>query len=136
MNRRSALAALHGGALLFGLTGVFGKLASASPGVIVFGRALFAVLALGLCVALAVRPPLALAMAATALFALAHGVAHGLELPDLSSPWLYALGFVAATAALHAAGYALVRFLPQAAAPLVRLAGLASAGAGVWLLAG
>ena len=73
---------------------------------------------------------------ATALFALAHGVAHGLELPDLSSPWLYALGFVAATAALHAAGYALVRFLPQAAAPLVRLAGLASAGAGVWLLAG
>ncbi|HCI2340993.1 protein hupE, partial [Pseudomonas aeruginosa] len=25
---------------------------------------------------------------------------------------------------------------PQAAAPLVRLAGLASAGAGVWLLAG
>ncbi|HDP3439289.1 TPA: protein hupE, partial [Pseudomonas aeruginosa] len=26
--------------------------------------------------------------------------------------------------------------LPQAAAPLVRLAGLASAGAGVWLLAG
>lgn len=32
MNRRSALAALHGGALLFGLTGVFGKLASASPG--------------------------------------------------------------------------------------------------------
>ncbi|HCF0167825.1 DMT family transporter [Pseudomonas aeruginosa] len=48
MNRRSALAALHGGALLFGLTGVFGKLASASPGGIVFGRALFAVLALGL----------------------------------------------------------------------------------------
>ncbi|MBG6559803.1 HupE/UreJ family protein [Pseudomonas aeruginosa] len=94
------------------------------------------VLALGLCVALAVRPPLPLAMAATALFALAHGVAHGLELPDLSSPWLYALGFVAATAALHAAGYALVRFLPQAAAPLVRLAGLASAGAGVWVLAG
>ncbi|XKD40168.1 hypothetical protein PA7078_00215 [Pseudomonas aeruginosa] len=93
------------------------------------------VLALGLCVALAVRPPLPLAMAATALFALAHGVAHGLELPDLSSPWLYALGFVAATAALHAAGYALVRFLPQAAAPLVRLAGLASAGAGV-LVAG
>ena len=31
MNRRSALAALHGGAL-FGLTGVFGKLASASRG--------------------------------------------------------------------------------------------------------
>ncbi|AGI26248.1 HupE/UreJ family protein [Pseudomonas sp. MT3] len=94
------------------------------------------VLALGLCVALAVRPPLFLAMGATALFALAHGVAHGLELPELSSPWLYAAGFVAATAALHAAGYGIVRVLPQAASSLVRCAGLASAGAGAWLLAG
>jgi len=94
------------------------------------------VLALGLAVALAVRPPLVMAMGATALFALFHGVAHGLELPDMSSPWTYAAGFVAATAVLHAVGYALVRTLPQAAAPLVRLAGAASAATGVWLLAG
>lgn len=94
------------------------------------------VLALGLAVALAIRPPLAVAVAATALFALFHGVAHGLELPDMSSPWAYAAGFVAATAALHAAGYAVVRILPQAAAPLVRIAGAASAATGVWLLAG
>ena len=94
------------------------------------------VLALGLAVALAVRPPLVMAVGATALFALFHGVAHGLELPDMSSPWTYAAGFVAATAALHAAGYALVRVLPQTAAPLVRLAGAASAATGVWLLAG
>jgi drug/metabolite transporter (DMT)-like permease len=46
MNHRSALGALHIGALMFGLTGVFGKLAAASPSVIVFGRAAFAVLAL------------------------------------------------------------------------------------------
>ena len=94
------------------------------------------VLALGLAVALAVRPPLSVAVAATALFALFHGVAHGLELPDMSSPWAYAAGFVVATAALHAAGYAVVRVLPLAAAPLVRLAGAASAATGVWLLAG
>jgi urease accessory protein len=94
------------------------------------------VLALGLAVTLAVRPPLSLAMGATAMFALFHGVAHGLELPDMSSPWSYAAGFVAATAALHAAGYAVVRMLPQAAAPLVRLAGAASAATGAWLLAG
>jgi len=93
------------------------------------------VLALGLAVALAVCPPLILAMGATAMFALFHGVAHGLELPDLSSPWTYAAGFVAATAALHAAGYAVVRVLPRAAAPLIRLAGVASAATGVWLLA-
>jgi drug/metabolite transporter (DMT)-like permease len=46
MTPRSALGALHIGALMFGLTGVFGKLASASPSVIVFGRGIFAVLAL------------------------------------------------------------------------------------------
>ena len=46
MTPRSALGALHIGALMFGLTGVFGKLAAASPAIIVFGRATFAVLAL------------------------------------------------------------------------------------------
>jgi len=46
MTPRTALGALHIGALMFGLTGVFGKLAAASPAVIVFGRAAFAVLAL------------------------------------------------------------------------------------------
>lgn len=93
------------------------------------------VLALGLLVALAVRPPVAVAAALTALFALSHGVAHGLELPALSSPWGYAAGFVAATAALHGIGYVVARNLPQVAAPLVRIAGAASALAGAWLLA-
>ncbi|WP_437881309.1 DMT family transporter [Pseudomonas sp. LRF_L74] len=46
MNKRSALLALHLGALFFGLSGIFGKLALAAPLIIVFGRALFAVLAL------------------------------------------------------------------------------------------
>ncbi len=93
------------------------------------------VLALGLLVALAVRPPLAVAAGLTALFAASHGVAHGLELPALASPWGYAAGFVAATAALHGAGYVVARSLPQVAAPLVRIAGAASALAGAWLLA-
>ena len=93
------------------------------------------VLALGLLVALAVRPPVAVAAALTALFALSHGVAHGLELPVLSSPWGYAAGFIAATAALHGVGYVVARNLPHVAAPLVRIAGAASALAGAWLLA-
>ncbi|MBA1230642.1 DMT family transporter [Pseudomonas viridiflava] len=46
MTPRSALLALHFGALLFGLSGVLGKLAHASPSVIVFGRAAFAAVAL------------------------------------------------------------------------------------------
>lgn len=48
MQHRTALFALHLGALCFGLSGIFGKLALAAPLVIVFGRALFAVGALGL----------------------------------------------------------------------------------------
>ena len=48
MTPRFALGALHAGALLFGLSGVFGKLAAATPAVIVFGRAAFAVAALAL----------------------------------------------------------------------------------------
>ncbi|MFC6338519.1 EamA family transporter [Pseudomonas sp. CCM 7891] len=46
MTPRTALGALHIGALMFGLTGVLGKLAAASPAIIVFGRAAFAVIAL------------------------------------------------------------------------------------------
>ena len=93
------------------------------------------VLAFGLLVAVAARLPMAVALSLTSLFSLSHGVAHGLELPEMAEPIGYALGFLAATAALHAVGYALVRYLPQAAAPLVRLFGLGSAGAGFWLLA-
>lgn len=93
------------------------------------------VLAFGLLVAVAARLPMAASIGLTALFALSHGVAHGLELPVLASPFGYAVGFIVATAALHAIGFALVRFLPSAAAPLVRMAGAASALTGLWLLA-
>lgn len=44
---RSALIGLHIGALMFGLSGIFGKLILAGPLLIVFGRALFGALALG-----------------------------------------------------------------------------------------
>ena len=118
-----------GGMLLGGLLGFAGlKLSGLENGIA------GSVLALGLLVALAARPPLGLALPLTAVFALAHGIAHGLELPALDSAATYALGFMLATAALHGAGYALVRSLPRAAAPLVRLAGAGSAGAGLWLL--
>ena len=55
MTPRTALGALHIGALLFGLTGVLGKLAAASASIIVFGRAAFAVLALAGFTAMAQR---------------------------------------------------------------------------------
>lgn len=46
MTPRSALSMLHLAALLFGLTGIFGKLVAAPAMVIVAGRAMFALLAL------------------------------------------------------------------------------------------
>ncbi|WP_045158365.1 DMT family transporter [Stutzerimonas stutzeri] len=55
MTPRNALLAIHLGALMFGLSGVLGKLAESSALVITFGRALFAVLAL-LLVAQLLRP--------------------------------------------------------------------------------
>ncbi|MCU1718776.1 HupE/UreJ family protein [Pseudomonas sp. 5P_3.1_Bac2] len=94
------------------------------------------VLAFGLLVAVAIRLPMIIALSLTALFALTHGVAHGLELPELASPASYALGFVLATAALHAAGYGLVRLLPQAAAGVIRVLGALAAAGGAWMLVG
>lgn len=48
MTERKALLAIHLGALLFGLSGIFGKLATTTPLNISAGRAVFAVLALAL----------------------------------------------------------------------------------------
>ncbi|MDQ8030691.1 EamA family transporter [Bordetella genomosp. 1] len=48
MTRQRALLYIHAAAVLFGLTGVFGELIQASAAVITAGRAIFAVLSLGI----------------------------------------------------------------------------------------
>lgn len=48
MTRRSALYQMHAAAILFGISGIFGKLILSGVAVLVFGRAAFAVLALSL----------------------------------------------------------------------------------------
>jgi urease accessory protein len=93
------------------------------------------ILALGLLVALAVRLSLLSSVLTTALFAINHGYAHGVEIPDLASPAGFAMGFVLATIGLHAAGFGLVNFLPVRFAPLTRVLGTFSAGVGMWMLA-
>lgn len=67
----------------------------------------FSVLALGLCIACAWRPPIGLAMAIVAVFGLFHGYAHGKELPSAADPVGYAAGFVLATGSLHVLGIGL-----------------------------
>ncbi|HJQ56466.1 MAG TPA: HupE/UreJ family protein [Vineibacter sp.] len=62
------------------------------------------VLLLGLILLAAPSLPVWVPMVIVALFALAHGYAHGSEMPDAASPLAYAAGFLVATAALHALG--------------------------------
>ena len=64
------------------------------------------VVVLGIIVALALKPPVALAMALVALFAVFHGYAHGIEAPLDGSAAVYGAGFLVATALLHATGIA------------------------------
>ncbi|MDP3123613.1 MAG: HupE/UreJ family protein [Thiobacillus sp.] len=64
------------------------------------------VLVLGLLIATRRQWTVPLGMALAAGFAVFHGYAHGLEMPQAASLMLYALGFVLATVFLHAAGIA------------------------------
>jgi urease accessory protein len=61
-------------------------------------------IALGLAVALALRPPAWVAVLAVSVFAIYHGHAHGAELPPAESPITYGIGFVTATGLLHLTG--------------------------------
>ncbi|MFX8856588.1 HupE/UreJ family protein, partial [Acinetobacter baumannii] len=58
-------------------------------------------------IATGLRPPVWLACAMVALFALFHGYAHGRELPSAADPIGYSAGFVLSTGLLHVAGIAI-----------------------------
>ncbi|GJD51864.1 hypothetical protein OPKNFCMD_4623 [Methylobacterium crusticola] len=94
------------------------------------------VVAFGLAAALGAGLPLAAAAALVGFFALFHGHAHGAEMPETASGLAYGLGFLAATALLHAAGLGLGllagRFGRGRAVPL---AGAAVALSGIAVLA-
>lgn len=90
------------------------------------------VLVLGLLVAARRRWGVVIGMAIAAGFALFHGYAHGLEMPQASSPALYAAGFTLATALLHAAGIAASRVGRRT----IQGAGVAIAASGVAMLLG
>lgn len=94
------------------------------------------VMAFSLLVVVAARLPLLAAVSLTAVFALFHGLAHIQELPAIGNVSAYASGFLLTTAGLHALGFALLRWLPEAAAPWLRASAGISAAAGYWLLAG
>ena len=91
--------------MMMALGGLVGLLGVPLPGLEV-GIAASAVV-LGLVVMFALRPPLAVAVALVAVFAIFHGHAHGTELPPAQSALLYSMGFVVATGCLHGVGIAI-----------------------------
>jgi urease accessory protein len=62
------------------------------------------VIVLGLAVAFRLSMPELAAMALVGVFAVFHGHVHGAEMPAAASGVSYALGFIGATAMLHAVG--------------------------------
>ncbi|MEZ9198190.1 HupE/UreJ family protein [Shewanella sp. 10N.286.54.B9] len=86
--------------MLFG--GIIGLLSIPIP-FVEFGIAA-SVLLLGLALAIDKKLPQWLVMAFVAIFAIFHGHAHGVEMPQLAKPALYVLGFICGTSAIHIVG--------------------------------
>ncbi|MDO8812925.1 MAG: HupE/UreJ family protein [Gallionella sp.] len=94
------------------------------------------VLLLGVLIAASVRLPLWLSSGMVGMFALWHGHAHGAEMPELAFGMGYALGFMLATALLHAAGIAFGLGMQRISRErLVHAAGAGIALCGVYLAA-
>ncbi|MBI1416280.1 MAG: urease accessory protein [Limimaricola sp.] len=98
------------------------------------------VIVMGAVVALGLRAPVAVAMALVGVFAVFHGHAHGAEMPANTGGLDFALGFMVATATLHAIGIALtvavLRLASARSLPVLRTAGGLAAVAGLGLLTG
>ena len=119
--------------LMMAFGGLMGLLGVPVPGVEI-GIAVSAI-ALGVMVLAEFRPPLWVAAATVAFFAIFHGHAHGRELPEGTSALLYSLGFVVATGLLHAVGILLGTAHRWAAGRrAVRVAGAGVALAGLFFL--
>ena len=130
--RRWAWPAAFVGALAAGAA--LGWSAWPAPGIEMLIAA--SVVALGAAIALGWSPPLAVGAIAIATFGAAHGFAHGAEMPGEALLNPYAAGFIIATAALHAAGFALAMLVLRGRPSAPRLAGGALASLGLVLVAG
>ncbi|CAI2935747.1 HupE/UreJ family protein [Aminobacter sp. NyZ550] len=98
------------------------------------------IVVLGGVVAFNLRAGVAAAMALVGFFAVFHGYAHGAEMPESVSGLAYGLGFVLATAMLHAAGLGFGLLLDGRSgargALFVRSLGAVAAVAGVGVVTG
>ena len=90
---------------------------------------LASIIGLGLLVALAVTVPTVASAAVVGVFALFHGHAHGSEL-GAAMPVTFALGFLIATAVLHATGLGLGMTIANRSDALTRMLGALAAVGG------
>ncbi len=142
------LAYLLGGAALWGLPLAFITAMAAGGALALAGFHLpfveagigLSVVVIGAMVALGKTTPGLLAAALTAVFAVFHGHAHGAEMPATASGLSYGIGFVLATALLHAggivAGFALGAAGNQTGPNIARGIGGVMAVSGVAILSG
>lgn len=91
---------------------------------------------LGLLIYIPQTLPKPLAFATVSFFALFHGYAHGLEIPNLVEPALYFAGFLLGTTLLHIAGIAIAKVagLAPARLQLLRALGLVIVCCGIYYL--
>ena len=93
------------------------------------------IIVIGMAAALGQKMPVAAAMALVGGFAIFHGFAHGAEMPQDASGVSYGIGFMLATALLHAAGiavcFAAARVMGRQSLWAARAGGGAAALAGV-----
>ena len=93
------------------------------------------VLVLGLMLAGSVRVSPIAGSCVVALFALFHGYAHGVEMPETVAGWDYGLGFVLATVAIIGAGILAGQMMQEANKKIpIRVTGAIIAMAGLWMI--
>ncbi len=83
------------------------------------------VLVTGMLIVAAARLPLIASIAIVGLFAVFHGHAHGVEMPESVSGIAYGLGFIFSTALLHLCGISFSLLMRRVVMPqLIRAAGV------------
>lgn len=125
-------AAFVGGMVAGSIIGIY-----AAPALPIEWTILGSVLLLGLATALGLRAPAVLGGLLIGLFGMAHGYAHGIEMPHTVDGLHFAAGFALATTALHLTGLGAATGLRHRHLDLVtRIAGLGIAVAGIGLMTG
>lgn len=93
------------------------------------------VLILGLMIAFSMKVPVPFSACMVAVFAVAHGYAHGVELPAGEAALSFGLGFLLSTAMLHLAGLVGTIYLNQLRnGRLIRIAGAVIAAFGLYFV--